>query len=245
VRPLRNRAMLDPKRYRLFHGPYTAPKSRIGGTLYCQYRRRELKVGNLTDALIPWPVSRQPGPRSLILCGGLVEAVRCESESAVAAHWGVAPETVWRWRTALGVPFFNEGTRRLYRDTIPEKVNLQTLAEARKASRSPEARAKLSASKKGLPPHPVFRAAATAAARRPKTEAFKQLTSRRVRREWAQGRRRGHPCGRRWSDAEVARVGTDTDEAIAQALGRSPSAVQKIRLRLAIPSFVRPTGTRE
>ena len=46
----------------------------------------------------------------MILCGGLAEAVRCESVSAVAAHWGVAKETVWRWRKALGVPFFNEGT---------------------------------------------------------------------------------------------------------------------------------------
>jgi hypothetical protein len=237
--------MKSPKRYRLLHGPYAAPQCRVGRTLYCQFRRRELKVGGLTDAPVPWPFARQPGPRSLILCGELVLAVRVESASAVAAHWGVGRETVGRWRKALGVPFFNEGTRQLYQDVIPEKVNLEALTVARKASRTPKARAKMSAARKGRPLNPEFRAAAAEAARRPKTERFKQITSRRMRREWAQGKRQPHAPGRPWSDVEVARLGTDTDLAIAQELNRSPAAVQKVRLRLAIPCFIRASSNRE
>jgi hypothetical protein len=229
----------DPKRYRLIHGPYQAPRCRVGGDLFCQFRHREVKFGGLTDAPVLWPVTCERGPRALILCGGLVEAVRCESASAVAAHWGVGMHTVWRWRKALAVPWFNEGTRRFYRDLIPERVDLETLAQAREASRSLESQAKMSASRKGRPLHPKFRAGATAAARRPKSESFKQLTACRVRQEWAEGKRQPHPPGHRWSPAEIARLGTDTDEAISHELGRTPAAVQKVRLRLAIPSFIK------
>jgi hypothetical protein len=67
----------------------------------------------------------------------------------------------------------------------------------------------------------VHGAAASAAARRPKNESFKRQMSRRLRREWRQGLGRGHPPGRAWTDAEVARLGTDTDESIARELERS------------------------
>jgi hypothetical protein len=54
----------------------------------------------------------------------------------------------------------------------------------------------MSATRKGRPPHPNFRAAAAEAARRPKSESFKQQTARRMRREWHKGLRHGHPRGR-------------------------------------------------
>lgn len=57
--------------------------------LYCQRRRRLVKVDGLTDAPVIWPVTQKAGPRSLILCGDLVRAVQTESVPAVAAHWGV------------------------------------------------------------------------------------------------------------------------------------------------------------
>ena len=141
----RRRPVKSPKRYRLLHGPYAAPKRRVGRRLYCQLRRREVRVDGLTDSPTSWPFTRPRGPRSLTLCGERVRAVRTESASGVAAHWGVAMTTVWKWRRALGVPCFTEGTRRLYQDVIPEKVDLEALAEARRASRTPSARAKISA----------------------------------------------------------------------------------------------------
>jgi hypothetical protein len=70
---------------------------------------------------------------------------------------------------------------------------------------------------------------------------LKRQTSRRVRREWRQGLRRGQPPGRPWIDKEIARLGADTDQAIARELGRTLGAVQKVRLRLGIPIFVKKT----
>jgi hypothetical protein len=171
----------------------------------------------------------------LILCGDLARAVRDESESAVAAHWGVARETVWKWRRALGVTEYTPGTRQLIRDTIPEKVDLARLAEARARSRTPEARARMSATRKGKRPPAAFLAAGREAARRPKPESFREKLAERLRREWASGARRPHPPGRPWSDAEIARLGRAPDEVIASEIGRSPAAVQKARLRLGLP----------
>jgi hypothetical protein len=99
----------------------------------------------------------------------------------------------------------------------------------------------MSTTRKGLPNHPNLRAAGAAAARLPKPESFKRQTSRRMRREWWEGLRHGHPAGRRWTDEELARVRTDTDQAIARDLGRTPAGVQKVRLRLGIPSFLKKT----
>lgn len=41
----------------------------------------------------------------------------------------------------------------------------------------------------------------------------------------------------RWTAAELARLGTDTDGAVAAAIGRSPSAVTRQRVRRALPPF--------
>jgi hypothetical protein len=230
--------MISPKRYLLLRGPYPAPKCRVGRKLFCLYRRREVVVSGLTDAPISWPFTKKTGPTSLILCGELVRAVRTESESGVAAHWGVSIATVYKWRKALAVPCFTEGTRQLYQDTIPDRVNLETLAAARKLSATPAARAKMSATRKGRPAHPHLKKAALEAARRPKSESFKKLMSERMKNEWAEGKRQPHPPGRPWSDGEIARLGRDTDQAIGQELGRTAAAVRKVRLRLAIPCFV-------
>src|SRR5947209_6986859 len=173
-----------PQRYRLLDGPYAAPACRVGRKLYCRRARDRVTVDGLTDAPIIWPFTRRSGPRSLILCGDLVRAVRSESERAVAAHWGVSSKTVWVWRRSLGVKQFTRGTRQLIRDTIPEKVDLARLAEARVASRTPEARARMSAARKGRRLPAAFLAAAREAARQPKPESFRTKLSERLKREW-------------------------------------------------------------
>ena len=223
------------QKYRFLGGPYAAPACRVGRKLYCRWRRGWVKVDGLTDAPVMWPFTRPTGPRSPILCGDLVRAVRDESVAAVAAHWGVGRETVWRWRQALGVDEYNRGTRQLIRDTIPEKVDFARLAEARAASRAPEARAKMSATRKGRKPPAAFLAAAREAARRPKSESFRTKLSERLKREWASGARRPPPPSRPWGAEERARLGQAPDAVVAREIGRSPTAVQKARLRLGIP----------
>ncbi len=160
--------------------------------------------------------------------------------AAVAAHWGVGREMVWKWRRALGVSKYTRGTRQLIRDTIPEKVDLTRLAEMREASRTPEARAKMSATRKGRRPSAAFLAAAGVAARQPKSEEFKAKTSARLKEEWASGARHGHPPGQPWSAEEIAQLGEAPDAVVAQKIGRSPAAVQKARLIRGIPC---PLGT--
>lgn len=97
-------------------GPYRSPRLRIGGAAWCE-RSGDVVVSGYTDAPISWPYSRpeQGGGRvRLILTGDLIRAVRSESVSAVADHWGVSRWTVSRWRATLGVGRWTTGTRDLW-----------------------------------------------------------------------------------------------------------------------------------
>jgi hypothetical protein len=171
---------------RLLYGPYSPPVCRVGGMLECEALGREVIVGGMHDSPIPWPYRRKKGRHSLILCGDLVRAVRVESEKAVVHHWGVSPTTVYLWRKALGVGKWTEGTTRLI---------LESIERGRKASRSPESRAKMSQAKAGKPISSKLRAAALEAAKRPKSDAWKRAKSEQMLKEWANGTRRRGPAG--------------------------------------------------
>ena len=137
-----------------------------------------MKVGRMTDAPIPWPRAYIKGPASLILCGDLIHAVRTESANAIAHHWGVGMTTVGSWRRALGVEKWTPGTKRLIGYYIKQ---------GQKLALSAESRAKHSATTRGRPPLPHFRAAALKAAQRPKSEVWKRKLSARMKKEWAPG----------------------------------------------------------
>ncbi len=55
---------------------------------------------------------------SIALCGDLVRAVKLESNIAICHWWGVTPQTVTKWRNALGVDATTEGTRRLRQEHL-------------------------------------------------------------------------------------------------------------------------------
>jgi hypothetical protein len=167
--------------FRLIAGPYVAPRCRVGHTLTCFRRDRDVEVAGFTDTPISWPFAKTRGRRSLILCGDLVRAVCLEAEVAIAHHWGVAVSTVYGWRKALGVSRWTKGSARL---------SDHYLALGRPASRTLEARAKQGRARAGKPLHPNFRAAALVASRRPKSEAWKRAMSLAMKRQWVEGRRR-------------------------------------------------------
>jgi hypothetical protein len=98
--------------HRLLFGPYRPPRCRLGRILKCAVRG-EVIVCGMTDARIPWPVGKRGRARSHVVCGGLAQAVRRESNLAVSHWWGVTPHTVSIWRKALGVAQVNPGTRRI------------------------------------------------------------------------------------------------------------------------------------
>jgi hypothetical protein len=73
--------------------------------LLCEYRDCDVVVTGYTDAPVPWPVGQRKGTsaRSPVVFGALTDAVRRESNQAVAHWWGVGQGVVSRWRKALGV----------------------------------------------------------------------------------------------------------------------------------------------
>ena len=93
-----------PKTAKLHFGPYNIPSFRYGRKVNCEVRG-EVTIVGLSDARIPWPLGRVHGNnnRGLIIYGALARAVRRESNLAVCYWWGVTPQTVSKWRKALGV----------------------------------------------------------------------------------------------------------------------------------------------
>src|SRR5437867_12477283 len=104
----------DAVRFQLLNGPYQPPKCKVGSWLNCR-RRGHVKVVAISDGLIQWPMTQSEtgGPRSLILCGDLVKAVRQESAVAIKHWWGVQHDLVRKWRKNVGVEHENEATKQL------------------------------------------------------------------------------------------------------------------------------------
>lgn len=106
----------------LVGGPYRMPTCCVGDTLRDEIRG-EVVVRGITDAPVPWPFARRiqtgsggGGTRSPVVCGDLASAIRRESTSAVAHHWGVSIHLVMRWKRAIGVLPATEGSEANFRE---------------------------------------------------------------------------------------------------------------------------------
>ena len=140
---------------RLLYGPYRTPRFRLGSVRFCEVRG-EVTIVGITDARIPWPVGKTLRARSLVIFGALARAVRRESATAVCYWWGVTPQTVTKWRKALGVGPVTEGTRRLKRDT-GRRFSPDHMARLVAAANTAEANQKKAAAKLGVPRPPHVR----------------------------------------------------------------------------------------
>jgi hypothetical protein len=103
----------------LIGAPYHAPSVRVGDKATCHFRDGDVVVTSWTAAPISWPrcrsvATRRGGP-GLLVNDELARAVRCESSLSIQYWWGVNAVTVWRWRMALGIEQFNEGSGLLRR----------------------------------------------------------------------------------------------------------------------------------
>lgn len=152
----------------LIFGPYAAPDVSSGWAEDASDGR--IEIGGWTTAPIPWPRRKKTGRHSPILCGDLIRAVQTESSAAIQYHWGVSEATVWKWRQILGVPRVTAGTRQRLAEMTG--VPPEAAARGRKAAATPEARAKMAASKRGQPAHPETAKALKEAARRPKPRGW-------------------------------------------------------------------------
>ena len=227
--------MINSERFKLLYGPYQVPTCQLGEKLLCEYRDREVTVKGMTDAPIPWPAARRSNRTSPIVCGDLVRAVKTESETAVAHHWGVRYWTVWKWRKALQVPRMTNGTRRLLIENAVNTLSSEVRAKGKEAMKRPDVRAKLSAGKKGRPLHPNTIAACRELGKRPKSDAWKKGMSERSKKMWETPEAYGLPARRKWTDQELALIGSDSDRAVAEQLELPIKVIKQKRESLKIP----------
>jgi hypothetical protein len=148
--------MSDPDPFKLLFGPYGAPLFEYGQVVRDEVRG-EVEIVGLTDARIPWPIGKTRSAKSLVVYAGLAEAVRRESNMAVCHWWGITPQTVTKWRKALGVGPVTEGTHKLKQDNAGQPAAVEARKKAHAKARDPQRRAKIAAAKRGKkrPPHVV------------------------------------------------------------------------------------------
>jgi hypothetical protein len=190
----------------------------------------------MTDAPIPWPLGRHPGKsvraRSLVLCGDLAQAVRRESATAVAYHWGVTAQTVTRWRKALGVGHVNEGTHRLRSDLAFEPGPTAGREKGQAKNSDPARRERIAAAKRGRPrpPHVVE-------AMRKGRLGTPHSAEARAKMSAAHKRRGTRPpkAGRPWTAAEEALLRDLPPAEVARTTGRTLKAVYAWRRVLGFP----------
>jgi len=115
------------KRAELLLGPYHPPDVDVGTEITCHLRGKGRVCGWGTGK-IRWPLIRvgHGGKGAYAMTAELARAVRNESESAICYWFGVGTATVAIWRRKLGVPQFNDGTRRLY--SLWKEPKLPTLS---------------------------------------------------------------------------------------------------------------------
>lgn len=135
----------------LIAGPYRTPRFRLGDVVTDEARDREVVIVGLSDARIPWPIGKPKGvrARSLVVFGALADAVRNESNLAVCHWWCVTPQTVSKWRKALGVDRVNDGTHRLFAAHFDSPLGKKARAKARAKARDLERRRKIAEARSG------------------------------------------------------------------------------------------------
>jgi len=187
--------------------------------------RGHVIITGLHDGPISWPIgktARNSRQRFIILFGDLVQAVRVESEQAVARWWGVGLSTVLKWRKALGIGATTEGTRQLRQNRGRDPEHVAGLKEiVARTAPDPDRRAKIAEAKRGKPRPAHVREAMRQASigRKPSDEARRKMSA-------AQRKRGARPpkAGRAWTAEEDALRHLPASE-VARRTGRTVHAV--------------------
>ena len=167
--------------------------------------------------------------RSLIVFDVLAEVVRRESNQAVCHWWGITPQTVTKWRRALGVGRMTAGSTRLRRDYFLEPWARRAQAKAHAKTRDPVRRAKISAARRGKP-----RPAHVVEGMRRRMLGTK--LSDETRQKMSAARRSRPPAaGVTWTAAEDELVRTLPPAEAAALTGRTLTSVYLRRRRLKVP----------
>lgn len=198
----------------------------------------EVTICNLSAGRIPWPIAKRGRAKSLVVYGGLADAVRKESNQAVCHRWGITPQTVTKWRKALEVEPLNAGSRELFVRYGREERTLDALPLARVAASRPESRRKIAEARRGKPrPKSVIKAMRRAARGRVASDETRLKMS-----EAHKARHALRDVGRDWTEAEDVLCHTLAPKAIVETTGRSLHAVYSRRHRLGLPDGRRREG---
>jgi hypothetical protein len=221
---------MAPARYNVRFGPYRTPRYCHGSIVACEMQG-DVRIVGTSNGRIPWPVATRPGRggRSFVLYRDLAKAVEREAGSAVAFWWGVRPDTVSRWRKALGVPRSNKGSHALWSANAHKPWAVAARKKARAASKTPRALAKLSAAMQGRrsPAH-VIEAVRRAHLGTTHTAESRRKMSETHRRLWKR-------LARRWTKADDALVRRLPAPEVVRRTGRSLAAVYIRRHELGVP----------
>jgi hypothetical protein len=230
--------MRDADRYKLL-GTYRTPRVRVGPVLTCEARDGDVVVTGYSDARIPWPLGRVRGGRGqggLVVYGALAEAVRRDSNQAVAHWFGVKPNTLSLWRKALEVRRTNEGTGRLRRAYGAEDWFAGVRAKGQSARWTDDRRAEMSAKLKGRTYGPEALANIRAGHQRKTYTKHTPEAKTKMRAAAAARLARGQvPNGRAWTPGEDDLVRTLPAPAAAGQTGRPITHVYKRRRKLKVP----------
>lgn len=215
-------------------GTYSTPKFKYGDAVMCEVRG-EVIITGLTDATIPWPVGKKPGgrARTFVVYEGLAEAIRREAATAICAAWGVTPQTVTKWRKAMGVGQYTEGTAILKSVSASESEGVaKALDLAYAKADDPERRTKIAAAKRGKKRPAEF----AETMRKVKTGTSHSTTSR-AKMSATHTKRGTRPpkAGEPWTEEEDEAVRDLTPMQAEEVTGRSIYAIYSRRHQLGVP----------
>jgi len=220
---------------RLQFGTYETPRFNFGDIVRDE-RRGDVEIVRLSNAKIPWPIGRpqEKGRRrqhALVLYDALVEAVRKESNLAVADAWGVTGQTVTLWRKALGVDSSNDGSRLLWRERGFDRIH-DALPLAWQKAADETRREKIRQAKLGKPrPRSVVEKMRTARLGRKTTDETRRRQSEAHRRRGT----RPPAAGRAWTAREDKLCRELAVAEVVKRTGRTLAAVYVRRHVLGLP----------
>jgi len=221
---------------------YKTPRFRFGQSVMDEVRGVVTTV-MLSGAPIPWPVGKRGRQVALVHYGDLVRAVFMESNQAVAYWWGVTPQTVTKWRKALGAKRSNPGSHRLWHNNAlsepvaagREKANMRSRNGKLDAGR----RAAIAAAKRGVPrPRHVV----DGMRKRMLGVKLSAETRRKISRTHRTRGTRPPKAGGPWSAKEDAHLKRFPAAEVVKRTGRTLTAVYMRRIALRLPDGRRSNG---
>ena len=223
-----------PRSPRLYFGPYSTPRYRIGQTVHCERFGVVVIVGT-SNGRIAWPLGRRRASRgraSLVLYGDLAKAIQGETRVAVCYWWGCSGAAANAMRKALEVPRMTEGAslRQQEVEQLPAVKAGRRKAWAKACD--PERRRKIAETKKGKPRSPKVVAEMS---RRMVGKRLPESTKSKMSETHRKRGTRPPWLNAAWTAEEDELVRTLPAKAAAERTGRTLAAVYQRRNILKLP----------